>query len=77
MLEKLTYGSTTIDFELTYSDRKTLGITVHPDLSVQVKASHDASREKIFEKAEKRKSWIIEQKRYFLSFSPRKKRIRI
>lgn len=71
--EKLIYGSTTIHFELTYSKRKTLGITVLPDLSVQVKAPNEASREKIFEKVEKRAAWIIEQKRYFLSFSPRKK----
>lgn len=73
IIEKLTYGSQTIDFELTYSDRKTLGITVNPDLSVQVKAPQDASREKIFKKVEKRASWIIEQKQYFLSFQPRRK----
>lgn len=72
-LEKLTYGSTIIHFELTYSDRKTLGITVQPDLSVQVKAPHEATLDKIFEKVEKRAAWIIEQKRYFLSFSPRRK----
>lgn len=73
IIEKLTYGSQTIDFELTYSDRKTLGITVNPDLSVQVKAPKEATRKKIFEKVEKRASWIIEQKKYFLSFQPRRK----
>lgn len=73
MLEKITYGSQTINFELTYSDRKTLGITVNPDLSVQVKAPNDAKREKIFEKVEKRASWILEQKQFFLSFEPRRK----
>ncbi|HZH86063.1 MAG TPA: metal-dependent hydrolase, partial [Brumimicrobium sp.] len=67
---QLTYGSQTIEFELIYSDRKTLGITVNPDLSVLVKAPIDASKEKIFEKVEKRASWILEQKRYFLSFEP-------
>lgn len=66
--ETLKYGTSTIDFELSYSDRKTLGITVHPDLSVQVVAPTNASREKIFEKVEKRASWIVEQKRFFLSF---------
>ena len=73
IIEKLTYGNQIIDFELTYSDRKTLGITVNPDLSVQVKAPQDASREKIFKKVEKRASWIIEQKQFFLSFQPRRK----
>lgn len=70
---QLTYGSQTIEFELIYSDRKTLGITVNPDLSVLVKAPNNASKEKIFEKVEKRASWILEQKRYFLSFEPRRK----
>lgn len=71
MKEKITYGTTTIDFELVYSDRKTLGITVHPDLSVQVKAPNNAPKDKIFAKVEKRAPWIIEQKQYFLSFQPR------
>src|SRR5690625_1071815 len=70
MQERITYGSQIIEFELTYTNRKTLGITVNPDLSVQVKAPMDASREKIFEKVEKRASWILEQKRYFLAFEP-------
>src|SRR5699024_4015584 len=70
MQERLTYGSQIIEFELTYTNRKTLGITVNPDLSVQVKAPLDASRDKIFEKVEKRASWILEQKRYFLAFEP-------
>ncbi len=71
MIEEIKYGSQIIDFELIYSDRKTLGITVSPDLSVQVKAPINASRDKIFEKIEKRASWIIEQKQFFLSFQPR------
>lgn len=70
-METLTYGSSTIKFELIYTNRKTLGITVNSDLSVQVKAPLEASREKIFEKLEKRASWILEQKRYFLAFEPR------
>jgi len=69
--KKITYGSTTIEFELLYTNRKTLGITVNPDLSVQVKAPMDSSRERIFQKVEKRASWIMEQKRYFLAFEPR------
>lgn len=70
MQERLTYGSQIIEFELIYTERKTLGITVNPDLSVQVKAPMDASRKKIFERVEKRASWILEQKRYFLAFEP-------
>src|SRR5699024_7751639 len=69
-MEQLKYGSSTITFELIYTERKTLSITVNPDLSVQVKAPMDASRKKIFERVEKRASWILEQKRYFLAFEP-------
>lgn len=70
--ESLKYGRKEIEFELAYSDRKTLGITVNPDLTVQVKAPMDADRADIFKKVEKRASWIIEQKRFFLSFEPRR-----
>lgn len=73
MLNKITYGTRTIDFTLQYVDRKTLGITVNPDLSVDVKAPQDSSRKKVFEKVRKRASWIVEQKRYFLAFEPRRK----
>lgn len=69
-MEQIKYGSSIITFELIFTDRKTLGITVNPDLSVQVKAPLDASRDKIFERVEKRASWILEQKRYFLAFEP-------
>ncbi|MGB3452574.1 MAG: SprT family zinc-dependent metalloprotease [Moheibacter sp.] len=71
MTEKIQYGSKTISFELTYSKRKTLGITVHPDLSVSVKAPEDAQKAVIFQKVEKRAPWIMEQKRFFLAFEPR------
>lgn len=72
-METLLYGKSKIDFNIRYSDRKTLGITVNPDLSVIVKAPENATKEKIFEIVEKRASWILEQKRYFLSFEPRSK----
>lgn len=70
-MEQLKFGSSVITFELIYTERKTLGITVNPDLSVVVKAPRDASRDKILERVEKRGSWILEQKRYFLAFEPR------
>lgn len=66
-----TYGSSTIEFYLEYRDRKTLGITVHPDLSVEVRAPLGTTKEKIYERVEKRASWILEQKRYFLAFEPK------
>ena len=38
MTDFIEYGSKRIDFRLEYSDRRTLGITVTPDLDVLVKA---------------------------------------
>jgi hypothetical protein len=38
MTEAIQFGSKTIDFRLEYSDRKSLGITVTPEMEVLVKA---------------------------------------
>lgn len=65
------FGSRTIDFRLEYSDRKSLGITVTPEMEVLVKAPTDTTLEKIKEKIRKKAPWIIEQQSFFLSFQPR------
>lgn len=70
-IRELQYGSKTIRYSLQYRDRKTLGITVNPDLQVVVKAPQDASLEKIEEKLQKLASWIIRQQSYFLTFQPK------
>jgi predicted metal-dependent hydrolase len=67
----IAFGSETIAFSLTYQERKTLGITVHPDRSVSVKAPTGAEWEKIESKIRKRAPWILKQQSYFLSFEPR------
>lgn len=72
-MEKIIYGKSVIEFNITYSDRKTLGITVNPDLSVNIKAPLNSKKEDIFKIVEKRAPWILEQKRFFLSFEPRRK----
>ena len=64
------FGSKEIVFDLEYQERKSLGITVHPDRKVMVKAPVDASFEKILEKVRKRAPWILKQQSYFLSFEP-------
>jgi len=65
------FGSKKIDFFVEYSDRKTLGITVTPDLDVLVKAPVDSSIDKIKEKLLKKAAWIIKQQSFFLSFQPK------
>lgn len=63
-MEKIIYGKSIIEFSISYSDRKTLGITVNPDLSVNIKAPLNSKKEDIFKIVEKRVPWILEQKRF-------------
>jgi len=65
------FGSRRIDFCLEYSDRKSLGITVTPDMDVWVKAPIDTPIEKVKEKIRKKAPWIIKQQSLFLSFHPK------
>lgn len=71
MNDFIEYGSRQINFRLEYSERKTLGITVTPDLEVLVNAPLDTSIFKVKEKLRKRAPWIIRQMSFFLSFQPR------
>lgn len=54
MTESIQFDSKQIDFHLEYSDRKSLGITVAPNLEVFVKAQDGTSLEKIKEKLTKK-----------------------
>jgi predicted metal-dependent hydrolase len=71
MTDFIEYGSKRIDFRLEYSDRRTLGITVTPDLEVLVKAPVDTAVDIIKERLRKKAPWIIRQLSFFLSFQPR------
>ncbi len=65
------FGSRTIVFRLEYSNRKTIGITVTPEMEVLVKAPTDTTMEKVKEKIRKKAPWIIKQQSFFLSFQPK------
>ncbi|WP_222165315.1 M48 family metallopeptidase [Edaphocola aurantiacus] len=71
MIEAIQFGSRTIGFRLEYSDRKSLGITVTPEMEVLVKAPLATSVEKVKEKIKKKAPWIIKQQSFFLSFQPK------
>ncbi|HOW39677.1 MAG TPA: SprT family zinc-dependent metalloprotease [Bacteroidales bacterium] len=71
MTSSIQFGSKQIVFHLEYSNRKSLGITVKPDLSVLVKAPVDTSLEKVNEKLRKKAPWIIRQQSFFLYFHPK------
>ena len=68
---EVTFGENNIIFELVRRDRKTLSISVYPNLAVEVLAPNDASMEKIMEKVRKRAPWILNQLSYFDQFQPR------
>ena len=66
----LKYGTSTIEYELKYAERKTLGIKVYPDKTVKVIAPLDSSNQKIKEKLHSKASWILKQQDYFCAFHP-------
>jgi hypothetical protein len=68
---KLRFGSIVIDYGLQYSNRKSLGITVTPEMSVIVSSPEGADLELIEAKLIKRAPWIIRNLSYFLSFHPK------
>jgi predicted metal-dependent hydrolase len=71
MTDGIQFGSRQIDFQLEYSNRKSLGITVTPEMHVLVKAPSKTSMKKVKEKVRKRAPWIIKQQSFFLSFQPK------
>ncbi|WP_299798007.1 SprT family zinc-dependent metalloprotease [uncultured Maribacter sp.] len=71
MMASIQFGSKQIDFQIEYSERKTLGITVSPDMDVLVKAPNDSTISKIEEKLKKKAPWIIKQQSFFLTYHPK------
>jgi predicted metal-dependent hydrolase len=65
------WGNTRIHYYYEYSQRKTLAISVHPDLSVTVKAPIGAEIEVIREKVRKRAGWIKKAQREFELYLPK------
>lgn len=65
------FGSRKIDFKLEYSDRKSLGVTVRPNLNVLVRAPRETSIESVKEKLRVKAPWIIKQQSFFLSYHPK------
>jgi predicted metal-dependent hydrolase len=70
-LRHVFYGSERIEFTLSRRDRKTLAITVHPDLRVEVIAPQDATKSAIIERVQARARWILRQRRLFMSWMPK------
>jgi predicted metal-dependent hydrolase len=57
--KQLHVGAQTIPYTLTYTQRKTVGITIHPDLRVEVRAPAAISDQAVEEIIQKRAAWIL------------------
>jgi hypothetical protein len=66
----VSWGKERIEFRLRRSERRTLGITVQPDLSVTVTAPEAAGIERIIGKVGERAKWIQKQQGFFRDFLP-------
>lgn len=64
------FGSRTIRFTLKQSSRKTLGISVNPDMTVTVTAPEGKDMEAIRKVVKKRAPWILRQQRFFEKARP-------
>lgn len=64
------FGGERIEFRLRRTNRRTLAITVRPDLEVLVAAPRKAALETVLGKVRKRAGWIRRQQRFFGEFLP-------
>ncbi len=67
---EIEFGGGRIGFRLRRSHRRTLAITVQPDLSVMVTAPHKVAVDTVLAKVRKRAGWIRKQQRFFCEFLP-------
>lgn len=65
------WGRTLIPYCYRFSERKTLAISVHPDLTVSIKAPLDTETEAIRARVLKRAAWIKRQWREFELYLPK------
>jgi predicted metal-dependent hydrolase len=69
-LEQLQFGSQTIPYEVVFAARKTLEVSVHPDLRVVVKAPEGTPLEQVRQRVSRRANWILKQQRQFEIYLP-------
>jgi hypothetical protein len=69
--KSIQFGSKTIDYELLFTERTTLGITVTPELDVIVKAPQNSPMDKIKFIVLKRAPWILKQQNFFMAYYPK------
>lgn len=67
--QTLEYGQTSIEYQLSYTEREILAIHVHPDTRVTVEAPLGSDFAEIEKRIRKRATWILRQQRNFLRYS--------
>ena len=67
---ELQYGSTTISVGISFARRKSLAITVHPDMRVTARVPVELSIDEVKHFLKKRAPWIVKQLNYFEQFQP-------
>jgi len=72
MKKKFTYGTYAYEYELVREERKTLSLTVRPDLSLIIKAPIVASEERIEQFLKRKWVWLQKQVDYFGKFKRKK-----
>ncbi len=73
-MKSITYGNHQIEFELNFSSRKTLGLTVYPDQTVVVNAPLGTEYESVEKKVKSKARWILKQLRQFEKYLPNTKK---
>ena len=69
-VQQVDHGSKSIEYKLSFADRKTLGIKVLPDGLVSVIAPIDANLIDINNKIKLKANWILKQQAFFCSYKP-------
>lgn len=70
MEKYLDFGTRRINYNLTYKNRKSLGVKVLPDTTVEVIAPESADENEVAKKVRAKAPWIIKQLDFFISFKP-------
>jgi predicted metal-dependent hydrolase len=70
MKQEIQFGSKTIQFTLSFVQRKSLTIKVHPNATVEVLAPIDADKNKVLVKVKSKAPWILKQIEQFNTYNP-------
>ena len=70
MEHQIKFGSEQLVFKLSHQNRKTIGIKVHPDLTVNVIAPEGSSEFEVLKKVRVKIPWILRQLKFFKSYLP-------